>query len=176
MARDICTLDNVYANNLGMLIKLANVTVLDIYEDTFFTELFAEDTSVTKNKKANSKKDVRFTQLAYYSEIQVGGLVARLVPKKQNELSLKGIQIEFLGVLPNYRDKSIGSKLLKFAEDKCSECHQHNVFVYIPALDNSAKEWFIAHGFEQHGDVFNNFIKRLNGDEQDAILLKKHIS
>ncbi|EJS41580.1 nat5p [Saccharomyces arboricola H-6] len=176
MGRDICTLDNVYANNLGMLTKLAHVTIPDLYQDTFFTGLFADDTLVTKNKKTPSKKDVRFTQLAYYSEIPVGGLVARLVPKKQNELSLKGIQIEFLGVLPNYRYKTIGSKLLEFVEEKCSECHQHNVFVYVPAMDSSAKQWFLAHGFEQHGDTLNNFIKNVSGGEQDAILLKKHIS
>ncbi|CAI4052061.1 peptide alpha-N-acetyltransferase subunit NAT5 SKDI_15G3920 [Saccharomyces kudriavzevii IFO 1802] len=176
MGRDICSLDNVYANNLGMLIKLAHVTVPHLYHDAFFTALFAEDTSMTKSKNPSSKKDVRFTQLAYYSEIPVGGLVVKLVPKKQNELSLKGIQIEFLGVLPSYRHKSIGTKLLKFAEDKCSEAHQHNVFVYIPAADNSAKQWFIAHGFEQHGESIGKFIKDINGGEQDAILLKKHIS
>ncbi|CAI4036542.1 hypothetical protein SMKI_15G3900 [Saccharomyces mikatae IFO 1815] len=176
MGRDICTLDNVYANNLGMLSKLAHVTQPNLYQDTFFTALFAEDMPVTKNKKSSSKKDVRFTQLAYYSEIPVGGLVVKLVPKKQNELSLKGIQIEFLGVLPNYRHKSIGSKLLKFAEEKCSECHQHNVFVYIPATDSTVKQWFIAHGFEQHGETINKFIKDVVGGEQDAVLLKKHIS
>ncbi|CAI4796622.1 BBM_1a_G0050910.mRNA.1.CDS.1 [Saccharomyces cerevisiae] len=176
MGRDICTLDNVYANNLGMLTKLAHVTVPNLYQDAFFSALFAEDNLVAKNKKPSSKKDVHFTQMAYYSEIPVGGLIAKLVPKKQNELSLKGIQIEFLGVLPNYRHKSIGSKLLKFAEDKCSECHQHNVFVYLPAVDVLTKQWFIAHGFEQVGETVNNFIKGVNGDEQDTILLKKHIS
>lgn len=88
MGRDICTLDNVYANNLGMLTKLAHVTVPNLYQDAFFSALFAEDSLVAKNKKPSSKKDVHFTQMAYYSEIPVGGLVAKLVPKnKTNYLS-----------------------------------------------------------------------------------------
>lgn len=162
--------------NLGHAQQTSSCVSTKLISRCLLSALFAEDSLVAKNKKPSSKKDVHFTQMAYYSEIPVGGLVAKLVPKKQNELSLKGIQIEFLGVLPNYRHKSIGSKLLKFAEDKCSECHQHNVFVYLPAVDDLTKQWFIAHGFEQVGETVNNFIKGVNGDEQDAILLKKHIS
>lgn len=50
MGRDICTLDNVYANNLGMLTKLAHVTVPNLYQDAFFSALFAEDSLVAKIK------------------------------------------------------------------------------------------------------------------------------
>lgn len=169
MGRALVSLDNVYENNLGMLVKLCKtVDNSFVQPDSFYNELFP------KGKDNANKRATFFTQIAYYSEIPVAAIKAKLYPKKKNDLIQKGIHIETLVVLPEYRGKQIGSKLLDYVEEQCKNSHQHTVYIHIPITQEHAIEWYKKHGFEQEGENFTSKIEN-NDKTLECILLKKHI-
>ncbi|CCC68202.1 hypothetical protein NCAS_0B01180 [Naumovozyma castellii] len=169
MGREIISIENVYENNLGMLVKLANTEIENLtYPESFFEELFP--------KGKDAKKDTYFAQLAYYSEIVVGGIKTKLVPKKKGDSCPKGLQIELLVVLKQYRNKSIGTKLVKYAEEQCKKHHQHNLYVFVPESDDGIIQWYEKYGFKAEEATFKDYFKDKNPTASaDAVLLKKHI-
>ncbi|CCD24922.1 peptide alpha-N-acetyltransferase subunit NAT5 NDAI_0E01060 [Naumovozyma dairenensis CBS 421] len=170
MGRDIVGLDNVYENNLGVVVKLAAIEENLTFPETFFQELFP---------KGNAKKETFFTQLAYYSEIPVGCVKAKLFPKKKSDIFLKGVHIEFMTVLEQYRGNQIGTKLLNYIEEQCQSHHQHNVYVHVPTDETNKIEWYKNHGFEIDTEVspLQDFFKDFQPKgSADAVLLKKHIA
>lgn len=165
MARDLIVLDNVYSNNLGMLEKIVKTVNPSLeYSDNFFQELFPKDT----------KKDTFFAQLSYYSEIPVGGLKAKLFPKKKGDAFPKGVHIEALAVLEQYQDKDIENKFLTSVEEDCKKHHQHNVSVHVPQTDEKTIKWYKENGFQQEGEPLKDLFKTKEGSI-DGVLLKKHL-
>ncbi|QLL30983.1 hypothetical protein HG536_0A07980 [Torulaspora globosa] len=166
MPRDLTTLDNVYENNLGTLMKLSNSVLPVQYPESFFQELFP--------KGKNGSKDTFFAQLGYYSEVAVGGIKAKLLTNKKGEVLPQGVYIELLVVLEHYRNKGIGTKLLNYVESECKRHFQHDIFVHVACDNESAIEWYTKHGFVREGDVLKNYYKNTAGSP-DCFILKKHI-
>lgn len=132
------TLDNVYANNVGMLRKLAD-HVGFMHDDAFYNELFEQP--------ASKNASTTLAQLAYYGEAPVGGTKLKLHPKKKSGVVLKGLEIQLLVVLPHYeKGHGIPEQLLEFAEDQCRQFHQHTIYILLTERINV--EWFKEHAFE----------------------------
>ena len=165
MGRKLVNLDNVYANNLGMLRKICEVENPSvIYQSSFFDELFPKDT----------KKDTFFAQLAYYSEMPVGAIKSKLYPKKKGDNYPKGIHIEVMAVLDQYKDNAIEDEFLAYVSEQCKNHHQHNIYVHVPVTDESSISWYKEHGFEADEQPLKD-IFTTKGGSVDGILLKKHI-
>ncbi|CCF55831.1 hypothetical protein KAFR_0A03960 [Kazachstania africana CBS 2517] len=151
------SLDDVYENNLGMLAKLVNTNYPNVYQEEFFSELFA-------------KKSTFFTKLAYFNSVPVGTIKCKLHTKKKSDTVLKGLQIEVLTVLKNYlRVDQIREKLLNWAEEECTKHHQHNIYVHVLSENNAEIEWYTTNGFEQEVDAFTR------ESQIQCTLLKKHL-
>ncbi|CAB4252893.1 similar to Saccharomyces cerevisiae YOR253W NAT5 Subunit of the N-terminal acetyltransferase NatA (Nat1p, Ard1p, Nat5p) [Maudiozyma barnettii] len=165
MGRDLINLDNVYANNLGMLEKICKTVNPSIeYPDNFFDELFPKDT----------KKDTFFAQLAYYSEIPVGACKAKLYPKKKGDAYPKGVHIEVLAVLDQYQNNQIETKFLTYIFEECKKHHQHNVYIHVPVNSNNILDWYKDNGFESEGEPLKELFNTTEGSA-DGIMLKKHV-
>lgn len=169
MPRDLITLDNVYENNIGTVSKLSQVVNSRddsvVYDDAFFKSFLTS---------GNGGNNTSFSQLAYYSEIPVGAVKAKLCPKKKSDFLLKGLQIELFVVLEPYRGKGVETKLLKYVSEECTKNHQHNLFVYLPVSDTDQIQWFMDNGFEKHPETEPGFLTTKAGPA-DAVLLKKHL-
>ncbi|SMN20559.1 similar to Saccharomyces cerevisiae YOR253W NAT5 Subunit of the N-terminal acetyltransferase NatA (Nat1p, Ard1p, Nat5p) [Maudiozyma saulgeensis] len=165
MGRDLINLDNVYANNLGMLEKICMTVNPTIeFPAHYFDELFPKDT----------KKDTFFAQLAYYSEIPVGACKAKLYPKKKGDTYPKGVHIESMAVLDQYQNNQIETKFLNYIIEECKKHHQHNVYVHIPVNADKEIAWYKDNGFESEEEPLKELFKTTEG-LIDGMLLKKHI-
>ncbi|SCW03335.1 LAFE_0G08152g1_1 [Lachancea fermentati] len=164
MPRGLVNLDNVYQNNLGTFSKIIEVVLPVFYPEKFYNELFdAKDKS----------KQVFFSKMAYYGEIAVGALKAKLLPSKSGGVAALGVYIEVLAVLDPYREKGIGSQLLQYIEDECKEHFQHNIYVHVAANNEDSLKWYQKRGFEIEGEILKGYYKETDGST-DAYVLKKH--
>lgn len=164
MSRDLVSLDNVYANRLGTFIKVTNTVLPMQYPDSFFQELV----------HGKNNKDTFFAQLAFYSEIAVGAVKAKLIANKKGGLLPQGVYIEVLAVLSHYSGKGIGTKLLEYVATECKKHYQHALYVHVAADNQHAIEWYKKRGFEQEGDVLKDYYKNTM-NSADALVLKKTV-
>lgn len=167
MPRDLTTLDNVYENNLGTMIELTNSILPVTYPDQFFEEILS--------KGKNGKNDTFFSQFAYYSEVPVGCVKAKLLPNTKGGILQQGVYIEVLVVLEHYRTKGIGQKLLSYVEEECRKHYQHSIFVHVACDNELGFKWYEKHGFERQGEVLKDYYKETSGSP-DCLVLKKHIN
>lgn len=168
MGRDIINLDNVYENNLGMMAKIAQVVFPEVeFGEKYFSELFPG-----KNDK---RKDVLLAQIAYYSEIPVATVKLLILQKKKSDTLNKGVHIQLLAVLEQYRGHGIGEKLVEYAVEQCKKSHQHKLFAHVPVKDKEVIEWYISQGFslaEGNGEPFT----MKNGETEETVALLKEVA
>ncbi|CAR27976.1 hypothetical protein ZYGR_0N04640 [Zygosaccharomyces rouxii] len=162
MSRDIVSLDNVYANRLGTFVKLTNSILPVQYPDSFFQE-------IVQNKNG---KETSFAQLAFYSEVAVGAVKAKLIANKKGGILPHGMYIEVLAVLEHYSGKGIGTKLLEYVESEAKKHYQHALYVHVASDNVRAITWYKKRGFEQDGDVLLDYYKNTTGSA-NALVLKK---
>lgn len=168
MGRDIINLDNVYENNLGMMARIAQVVYPEVqFGDQFFSELFPG-----KNEK---KKDVLLAQIAYYSEIPVATVKLLLLQKKKSDTLNKGVHIQLLAVLEQYRGHTIGEKLVEYAVEQCKKFHQHKLFAHVPVNDTENIEWYIKLGFERTESKGEPLALK-NGETLETVALLKEVA
>ncbi|AMD21154.1 HEL126Wp [Eremothecium sinecaudum] len=163
--RDAISLDEVYHNTSGLVRAVLSYASPVRYDDSFFNELFPSKTI----KNAPSI----ISQLAYYGEIAVGTLKANLVTNDNTMGKPPGIHIESLCVLPAYRNKSIGTKLLNYIEEQSTKLHQRNIYVYIPIDDEDTQQWYSKRGFEKHKGVVTNHLMTKTGSTDCFLYIKK---
>lgn len=164
MSRYSVSLDNVYANRLGTFIKLTNTVLPLQYPDSFFQELV----------HGKNTKDTFFAQLAFYSEVAVGAVKAKLIANKKGGVLPQGVYIEVLVVLSHYSGKGIGTKLLEYVEMECRKHYQHSLYVHVASDNTHAIDWYKKRGFEQEGDLLVGYYKNTKGSS-DAFVLKKAV-
>lgn len=164
MSRDLVSLDNVYANRLGTFVKLTNSVLPVQYPDSFFQEIV----------HGKGGKDTFFAQLAFYSEVAVGVVKAKLIANKKGGILPHGVYIEVLAVLEHYTGKGIGTKLLEYVENEAKKHYQHDLYVHVASDNVHALNWYKKRGFEQDGDVLIDYYKNTKGSA-NAIVLKKRV-
>ncbi|CDO93161.1 unnamed protein product [Kluyveromyces dobzhanskii CBS 2104] len=163
MGRALVSVDNVYANNLGTFEKIINVVLPVEYEEEFFAEAVDD-----------SANGVFYSQLAYYGEIAIGAVKARLIANKNGGVLPAGVYIEVLAVLAAYRGKTAGSLLLNYIEEKCRESFQHDLYVHVATDNQSAIQWYEKKGFVKEGEVLENYYKDTTASK-DAFVYKKSV-
>lgn len=162
MSHNIVSLDNVYANRLGTFIKLTNSVLPVQYPDSFFQEIV----------HSKNGKDTFFAQLAFYSEVVVGAVKAKLIANKKGGILPHGVYIEILAVLEHYSGKGIGTKMLEYVESEAKRHYQHALYVHVASDNVHALTWYKKRGFDQDGDVLIEYYKNTNGSA-NAVVLKK---
>lgn len=165
MAGSLLNIDNVYQNNLGTFKKVIDSTLPVQYPDSYFNELFPKEGKPT---------GVFFSQLAYYGEIAIGAVKARLISNKNGGILPAGVYIEVLAVLEPYRGKGAGLMLLNYIEEKCKDNFQHDLYVHVATDNSSSVEWYEKNGFKKEGDILENYYKDTSGSP-DAFVYKKKI-
>lgn len=78
--------------------------------------------------------------------------------------------IQTVGVIPDWRNKGIGSKLLKFAEDRILN-ETPNVFILVSSFNKKAQELYQRLGYEVIGELKDYIVPG-----HSEILLRKSIS
>jgi len=77
--------------------------------------------------------------------------------------------IQAICVLPAWRGKGIGTKLLKFAEERIFREHP-NVFLMVSSFNHQAQRFYAALGYQRIGEVQDYVIKG-----QSELLMRKTI-
>jgi [ribosomal protein S18]-alanine N-acetyltransferase len=75
--------------------------------------------------------------------------------------------IQTIGVMPEWRNKGIGSRLLKFAEDLILE-KSPNVFICVSSFNGAAQRLYERRGYEEVGEL-KNYV----ASGYDEILMRK---
>ncbi|AGO09888.1 AaceriAAL102Cp [[Ashbya] aceris (nom. inval.)] len=159
MSRELVTVDEVYPTAVGTFEVIIRNSSQNEFSDAFVKELFS------------SKKDgipTFYSQLAFYGEVAVGAVKARL----QNMKGLSGVYIEVLAVLDAYRGKGVGTKLLSYVEKEAKQAHQHALYVHVPKNAPGELQWYQSHGFEV---LENQTLPFENGSLAEGHLMKKSV-
>lgn len=77
--------------------------------------------------------------------------------------------IQTICIKPDYRNRGIGSKLLKFSEDKLRK-EFANIFICVSSFNPKAQALYERLGFEKIGELKDHFIKG-----KDEYILRKQI-
>lgn len=146
------TFDDVREKNVNSFKKLNSVVFPIKYQDKIYNDCIVAGS---------------VTQLAFYTDILVGGIGCRL---EKAEAGGARMHVLTLGVLAPYRDRGIGSKLLEhsLAEARKNpdvEC----AFLHVQVSNEGAIRFYQRHGFEVVETVAG-YYKRL--DPPDAVLLR----
>ncbi|CCH59213.1 hypothetical protein TBLA_0B03740 [Henningerozyma blattae CBS 6284] len=166
MTNKLITLDTVYNSNIGSMEKIINCTLPVRYPHKFFQE-------VTSGSKDGN---VYFSKLAYFNDVAVGTVKAKLIHNQKGGVLPQGVYIEVIAVLENYRQKGIGRELLAYIERECKSHFQHEILVHISVDNNNALQWYEKNGFQNDGIILKNYYQYSNAQiSSDAYILKKYI-
>lgn len=170
MGRDIITLDDLTANNLGTFKKLIEVTLPTSYPESWYRDTL-ESNQVVK--------------LAFYSELPVGEIKGKLVNSSHNiptfevanftQLSSKiipnAVYLESFSVLKAYQGLGIGSKLLQWVIEEAKLKFVHEVVLHVHVENTAAIDWYKKKGFKQIGDTVVDYYKQQGLEKPDAVVL-----
>ncbi|EDO17135.1 hypothetical protein Kpol_1072p5 [Vanderwaltozyma polyspora DSM 70294] len=162
MSYNNITLGNVNANNVGTLAIIVNSTLPITYPDTFFNEVLTSD------------RGTFYSKIAYFNEIPVGSIKAKLIQNSKSRISSTGIYIEFITVLEHYQNKGIGKILLQYIEDECKRSYQHSIYIHVAVDNTNAITWYEKNDFKREGDILKGYYKDTTGSP-DAYILKKNV-
>lgn len=168
MGRSITSLDDVTSNNLGTLKKINTECLPTSYPVEWYKDLLNSD---------------QISKLAYYSELPVGGVKAKLV-NLSNELSSfdsvtnsklvpkmvpNMVYIETFAVLKSYRNLGIGKQLLEFLIEETKQKFIHEICLHVQTT-NPAVEWYLKQGFEKKSTI-EGYYTAQNLENPDAYVL-----
>ncbi|ODQ67638.1 acyl-CoA N-acyltransferase [Nadsonia fulvescens var. elongata DSM 6958] len=137
-------LDNVNANNLGVLRTINNAVLPLPYAESWYEE------SLTIGELA---------KLAYFDEIPVGA--ARCALKTPTSRTMPtSIYIMTLAVLDPYRGFGIGKRLLKHIIEQAQGMYVHEISVHVWDKNETAIQWYEAQGFEKL-NLVNGYYQRM---------------
>lgn len=174
MPRDIISLDDVTANNLGTLKKINEVCLPCKYPDSWYQDCLNSD---------------QIVQLAYYSELPVGCIKAKAIhinPNDLNSFALTSTQklapkmipnivyLESLSVVPKYQQLGIGNRLLTFLIEETKNKFIHEIVLHVQALNSNALEWYKRHGFVEK-ELVKDYYKGQQLQQPDAYILSLKI-
>ena len=149
-------LGDVTIANLEQL-KILNISSLPVrYSDKFYNDLVI-----------NSPKE--FLKFAFFNGFAVGAVCSRIEPHENPGFSK--LYIMTISILPAYRRRGIGQKLLNHVLNAASKnSNIIEAYLHVQTSNSDAEEFYIAHGFERKETILN-YYKRI--DPPDCFLLKK---
>jgi GNAT superfamily N-acetyltransferase len=83
--------------------------------------------------------------------IMVGGEVAAVAGVRLNWL--RGPYVQFLGVVPTYQKRKLGSAFLAWLAHEARRHGEHNVWVLASNFNAGAQRFYAANGFERTGEI-----------------------
>jgi len=83
--------------------------------------------------------------------IMVGGDIAAVAGLRLNWL--RGPYVQFLGVLPPFRNRKLGSAFLAWLAHEAKRHGEHNVWVLSSNFNDAALRFYAANGFERTGEI-----------------------
>ena len=83
--------------------------------------------------------------------IMVGGEVAAVAGVRLNWL--RGPYVQFLGVIPSYQKRKLGSAFLAWLAHEAKRHGEHNVWVLASNFNAGALRFYAANGFEKTGEI-----------------------
>lgn len=173
MTRSTVALDDVTVNNLGTFKIINEVCLPTTYPDSWY------ENSV--------KLPSEVSQLAFYSELPVGAIQGKLINLSHKIPSFEvatsilmntklkivhdALYIESLAVLPAYRGKGVGSKLLEWIIKQTKERFVHEIALHVHVDNKEAIEWYKKKGFQQQ-EVVKDYYKQQELPNPDAYIFK----
>ncbi|KAK6458981.1 acyl-CoA N-acyltransferase [Scheffersomyces xylosifermentans] len=170
MGRDIVSLDDLTANNIGVFKKINQVTLPTSYPEQWYKD---------------SLKTDQIVKLAYYSELPVGAIRAKTINSShkfgsyenmlQQQLNPKivpnAVYIEVFAVLEAYRGLGIGTKLLNYLIEETKKKFIHEVVLHVHVENTASLEWYLKHGFVKSDDILKDYYKSQGLPNPDAFIL-----
>ncbi|KAK9459324.1 acyl-CoA N-acyltransferase [Lipomyces oligophaga] len=148
-------LDDLTANNLGVLRKINSVVLPTKYSDAWYKE------SLTVGELA---------KLAYFNEIPVGAIRCALETKNDQKTK---IYIMTVAVLAPYRGYGIGRRLIDHIIEYAKTVFVKEVYCHVWTRNDEALQWYLKLGFEK-GVLVKEYYKKMDPPE-DAYLLRLRI-
>lgn len=149
-------LDDVTVDNIGTLKTINEYTLPAVYSPEFY-----------KDAHLNG-----FAQLAYYGEVPVGAVKAKLIVPQHHSTPTQ-VYIESLGVLEAYRGNGIGKQLIDFIVNKAKESFIHEVSLHVWAKQDQIIEWYKSQGFEVVKEIEGYYKSHELEDPYAVFLVKK---
>ena len=108
-------------------------------------QVFVEEQQVPRDAEYDQFENIAHHYLAIYHEVSCGAARWRVTEK--------GVKLERFAVLPDYRNKNVGAKILEAVlEDVQREYPDEAIYLHaqLPAVD-----FYKRHGFETEGAMFS---------------------
>jgi Acetyltransferases len=143
-------------------LRIINSTSLPIsYPDGFY-----KDVVIAKDESLN--------KFAYHNGFVIGAICCRI--QKDGDASSK-IYIMTLGVLPSYRGRNVGTKLVQSVIDhatseECQKIGISEIMLHVQISNNDAIKFYERLGFEK-GELVENYYKRI--DPPHCYILRKKL-
>ena len=166
----------VNASNIDQL-KMLNRTNLPVrYQDKFYKTVLATPPTITK--------------LAYFKDVIVGNICCReelvsperaLLGEKNSSApiaaktpaSAKHVYIMTLGVLAAYRNRGIGSGMLKHVLERAEADGYLSIYLHVHTANAYAIDFYRRHGFENIGKI-EDYYKRVT--PRDCFVLARRLN
>lgn len=146
-------LDNLTPNNLGILEKINEVTLPVKFSHDWY-------------KEALEKNGGHLVKYAYFKELPVGAVKARIITEK-GHLAPSFVYIDSIAVLEAYRGFGIGTLLLDWLIEETKKIYLHKVKCHGWRLSVG---WYEKHGFKEEGIVKDYYKGQENPDAAILVL------
>mmetsp|Transcript_7148 Transcript_7148/g.14337 ORF Transcript_7148/g.14337 Transcript_7148/m.14337 type:complete len:177 (+) Transcript_7148:134-664(+) len=144
----------IHVNNVGQLRRLQETILPVRYKDSFYTDV------VEYSNKGIAK-------LAYFKDVMVGAACCRLEERDGKVM----LYVMTLAVLPAYRGRSIGSKLLDFMIEKAKELGAAGIFLHVWTENKEGIEFYRKKFDFEEKETIEGYYKRL--DPPNCLILEK---
>ncbi|KAH3664311.1 hypothetical protein WICMUC_005839 [Wickerhamomyces mucosus] len=147
-------LDDITIHNKKLLQVINEKTLPIIYDKEFY------------NNPLNG-----FSKIAYYGEIPVGIIKAKLIVPSNHSIPTS-IYIESLAILKPYRNLGIGKKFIEFIKDEAKRSYLHEIKLHVWNHKSNTKliEWYQNLGFEIKEELID-YYKKFDLETPNAYLL-----
>ncbi|KAK9480509.1 acyl-CoA N-acyltransferase [Lipomyces japonicus] len=147
-------LDDLTANNLGILRRINSVVLPTTYGDAWYKESLAVG---------------QLVKLAYFNDIPVGAI--RCASETRNGQA--SIYIMTLAVLAPYRRYGVGKQLIQHIEEEAKRTYVKEVYAHVWVENGEALSWYQKVGFEQ-AELVEGYYRKMN-PPGNAFVVRKRI-
>lgn len=169
MGRSTITLDDLTANNLGTFKKINQAALPASYPESWYKDSLNAD---------------QITKLAFYSELPVGAIKAKLVNSSHkvpsfeaatapppNNIVPNTVYVESVAVLEAYRGQGVATKLFDWLVGEAEQRFVHLIMLHVHVDNTAAIEWYKKRGFVQGEEVVANYYQQQGLANPDAVTL-----
>lgn len=174
MGRKTVVLDDLTRNNIGTFKKINEVSLPISFAESWYQDSLNAD---------------QIVKLAYYSELPVGAVRAKLIntahksqdfesfssQKLDPKLIPNAVYIESFAVLKAYRNFGVGKELLDWVKQIAQEKYIHAIVLHAHVSNTLAISWYEHQGFVADDVVLKDYYKNQQLDTPDAVILRLEI-